>query len=48
MVRVVSKQLDSVRVEQNHCQGLQTVRASYKIHETEVSASLYVKLGRSP
>jgi hypothetical protein len=26
-VRVVSKQFDSVRVEQNHCQGLKTVNA---------------------
>ena len=27
-VKVASTQLDSVRVEQNHCQALQTVRAS--------------------
>lgn len=26
---VVSRQLDRVRVAQNHCQGLQTDRASY-------------------
>ena len=32
-VRVVSRQLESVRVEQNHCQGLQTVRASYRIRD---------------
>ena len=32
-VKVVSMQLESVRVEQNHCQGLQTVRASYKIQD---------------
>ena len=32
-VRVVSRQLESVRVEQNHCQGLQTVRASYNIQD---------------
>ena len=31
-VKVVSRQLESVRVEQNHCQGLQTVRASCRIH----------------
>ena len=30
MVRVVSRQFDIVRVEQNHCQGLQTVNASYQ------------------
>lgn len=29
MVRVASRQLDKVRVEQNHCQGLHTDRASY-------------------
>lgn len=29
MVRVVSRQLESVLVEQNHCQGLRTVAASY-------------------
>jgi hypothetical protein len=28
MVRVVSKQFDRVRVEQNHCHGLMTVKAS--------------------
>ena len=28
IVNVVSRQLESVRVEQNHCHGLQTVRAS--------------------
>ena len=32
-VKVVSRQLERVRVEQNHCQGLQTVRASYRIRE---------------
>ena len=32
-VRVVSRQLERVRVEQNHCQGLQTVRASYRIRD---------------
>ena len=30
IVRVVSRQLDKVRVEQNHCHGLQMVNASYK------------------
>lgn len=33
-VKDVSRQLESVRVEQNHCQGLQTVRASYRIRDT--------------
>ena len=28
-VKVLSRQFESVRVEQNHCHGLQTVRASY-------------------
>ena len=37
-VKVVSKQFESVRVEQNHCQGLQTVRASYPTQEHESSA----------
>lgn len=37
-VKVVSKQFESVRVEQNHCQGLQTVRASYPAQEHESSA----------
>ena len=27
-VKVVSRQFDSVRVEQNHCQGLHTVKKS--------------------
>lgn len=30
IVSVVSRQLDNVRVEQNHCQGLTTVNASYE------------------
>lgn len=38
IVKVVSKQFDSARVEQNHCQGLQTVRASYPTQEHESSA----------
>lgn len=29
IVKVVSRQFESVRVEQNHCQGLQMVRTSY-------------------
>lgn len=29
IVRVVSRQLDNVLVEQNHCQGFRTVAASY-------------------
>lgn len=29
MVSVVSRQLDSVLVEQNHCQGLRTVKSNY-------------------
>ncbi len=29
IVKVVSKQLESVLVEQNHCQGLHIVRANY-------------------
>jgi hypothetical protein len=29
VVMVVSRQLDSVRVEQNHCHGLHTDRANY-------------------
>lgn len=38
IVKVVSKQFESVRVEQNHCQGLQTVRASYPTQEHRSSA----------
>ena len=29
IVKMVSREFESVRVEQNHCHGLQTVRASY-------------------
>lgn len=30
MVNVVSAEFENVRVEQNHCQGLRTVNASYR------------------
>lgn len=30
MVNVVSAEFEKVRVEQNHCQGLRTVNASYR------------------
>ena len=38
MVRVVSKQFDRVRVEQNHCHGLHTVSASCEDIERQTSA----------
>jgi hypothetical protein len=30
MVNVVSAEFENARVEQNHCQGLRTVNASYR------------------
>lgn len=32
-VSVVSRQLDKVRVEQNHCHGLHTDKASYMMQD---------------
>jgi len=40
MVKVVSRQFESVRVEQNHCQGLQMVRRSYSASQRK-HQSLY-------
>lgn len=40
VVNVVSKQFDKVRVEQNHCQGLQTLSVSYSSLKMRESAWL--------
>lgn len=40
IVKVVSKQLESVRVEQNHCQGLMTVKKSYRGTGESISIAL--------
>jgi len=40
IVKVVSRQFESVRVEQNHCQGLQMVRRSYSASHSK-HQSLY-------
>lgn len=37
IVNVFSKQFESVRVEQNHCQGLQVVKRSYSTRYSRVS-----------
>lgn len=37
IVKVVSKQLESVRVETNHCHGLTTVKKSYTTKRNSIS-----------
>lgn len=49
IVKAVSKQLESVRVEQNHCHGLAMVRNSYKAGEDSISVgSEHVRCTSSP